>query len=43
MMEFISWFLSQLPQFLMTEPISAFTAIAVMMGIASLVSRMMHL
>lgn len=43
MMNFVSWFIAQLPGFLMAEPISAFTAIAILCAVASLVRRMMHL
>lgn len=43
MMEFISWFISQLPVFLMTEPISAFTAMAVLFAVGSLVRYMIHM
>lgn len=43
MMNFVTWFMSQLPGFLMTEPISAFTAIAILCAVASLVRRMMHM
>lgn len=37
------WFMSQIPDFLMTEPISAFTALAILFVVAALVGRMMHL
>ena len=43
MMEFSLWFLSQLPGFLMAEPISAFTGMAILFCVASLVRRMMHM
>lgn len=43
MMNFVTWFISQLPAFLMAEPISAFTAIALLFAVGSLVRRMMHL
>lgn len=43
MMNFATWFLSQLPGFLMSEPISAFTGLAVLFVVASLVRYMMHM
>lgn len=43
MKDFVLWFIAQLPDFLMTEPISAFTGIAILFAVASLVRRMMHL
>lgn len=43
MMDFVSWFIAQLPGFLMTEPISAFTGLAILFVVARLVSRMMHM
>lgn len=42
MKDFVVWFISQLPGFLMSEPISAFTAIAILFVVASLVRYMMH-
>lgn len=43
MMDFVVWFMSQLPGFLMSEPISAFTAFAILFAVASLVRYMMHM
>lgn len=43
MRDFVTWFLSQLPGFLMAEPISAFTGIAILFAVAALVRRMMHM
>ena len=42
MKDFVVWFLSQLPDFLMAEPISAFTGLAILFVVASLVRYMMH-
>lgn len=42
-MDFSLWFMSQLPDFLMTPPISAFTGLAILFVIAALVGRMMHM
>lgn len=43
MKDFVVWFLGQLPDFLMSEPISAFTGLAILFVVASLVRRMMHM
>lgn len=43
MMNFVTWFMSQLPDFLMTEPISAFTGLAILFVVAALFRRMIHL
>lgn len=43
MMTFVSWFISQLPTFLMSEPISALTALFILGFVSELVSRMMGL
>jgi len=43
MMDFVSWFVAQLPGFLMSEPISAFTGLAILFVTMRLVSRMMHI
>lgn len=43
MMDFVSWFVAQLPDFLMSEPISAFTGLAILFVVMRLVSRMMHM
>lgn len=43
MMTFTSWFISQLPDFLLSEPISALTALYILGFVASLVRRMMHM
>lgn len=42
MKDFVVWFMSQLPGFLLSEPISAFTGLAVLFAVASLVRYMMH-
>lgn len=42
MMTFTTWFLSQLPSFLMTAPISAFTGLAILFVVARLVDRIIH-
>lgn len=43
MMTFIVWFMGQIPAFLMSEPISAFTAIAVLIAVAALVRQIIHM
>lgn len=43
MMTFTTWFITQLPIFLMSEPISALTALFILNFVADLVFRMMHL
>lgn len=43
MKDFVSWFVSQLPLFLMSEPISALTALFILGFVADLVFRMMGL
>lgn len=43
MMDFTVWFVGQVPDFLMTPPISAFTGLAILFVVGRLVSRMMHL
>lgn len=43
MKDFVVWFMSQLPSFLMAEPISAFTGLAILFVTAALVRRMIHL
>lgn len=43
MMNFSFWFLSQLPDFLMSEPISAFTGLAVLLVVISLFNRIIHM
>ena len=43
MMNFATWFLQQIPSFLLSEPISAFTAIAILLWVGALVSQMIHL
>lgn len=43
MMNFTTFFISQLPAFLMSEPISAFTGLAILFFVARLVGRMMRL
>lgn len=42
-MTFCTWFLSQLPAFLMSEPVSAFVGLWLLMWTGELVSRMMGL
>nr|CRY94832.1 hypothetical protein [uncultured prokaryote] len=41
MKDFTLWFLSQLPSFLLAEPISAFTGLAVLSFVVSLTQRIM--
>ncbi len=43
MMEFVSWFLMQLPDFLLTPPVSAFTGFGILFVVSRLVSRMIHI
>lgn len=43
MMDFTSWFIAQLPIFLLSEPISALTALFILSFVADLVFRMMHI
>lgn len=43
MMDFTTWFISQLPGFLMSEPISAFTGLGILFVVVRLVSRIMHM
>lgn len=43
MMDFALWFLNQLPEFLLTPPISAFTGLAVLFVVAELVRRIINL
>lgn len=40
MMSFVTWFIDQLPSFLLAEPISAFTGIAVSCFVVQLISRL---
>lgn len=43
MMDFVSFFVSELPSFLMTEPISAFTGLMIMFFVARLFERIIHI
>lgn len=43
MMNFCTWFLSQLPAFLLTEPISAITGLAILSIVVSLTRRIMYM
>lgn len=43
MMTFCSWFLTQLPDFLLSEPISAFTGLAILGLVVSLFQRIIHI
>lgn len=43
MMSFSTWFISQIPLFLLSEPISALTALYILGIVSALVSRMMGL
>ena len=43
MKDFVLWFMSQLPDFLMSDPISAFTGLAILFAVAALVRFMMHM
>lgn len=40
MMSFVSWFMTQLPAFLMSEPISAFVGIWLLLWVSTLFWRM---
>lgn len=42
-MDFTVFFIGELPEFLLTPPISAFTGLAILFVVGRLVSRMMHL
>lgn len=42
-MTFVSWFLVNLPQFLLTPPISAFTGLGILFVVSRLFSRMIHI
>lgn len=42
-MDFTTWFISRLPSFLLSEPISALTGLFILGFIADLVRRMMGL
>lgn len=41
MMSFVSWFVQQIPTFLLSEPISAFTGIAILAFVVGLTRRIM--
>lgn len=43
MMDFSLWFLSQLPDFLLSEPINAFVGLAVLFSVGSLFRRIIHM
>lgn len=43
MMDFGLWFLQQLPDFLMTEPVSAFTGVAFLFCVVALVERIIKI
>lgn len=43
MMNFVTWFLSQLPGFLLSEPISAFTGLAVLAFVVALTKRILYM
>lgn len=42
-MDFSIWFLNQLPDFLMTPPISGFVGLGFLLVIVSIVRRIIHL
>lgn len=42
-MDFVVWLFGQLPDFLLSPPISGFTAICLLAAIGRLVHRMVHL
>lgn len=42
-MNFVSWFLAQLPEFLLTPPISAFTGLGILFVVSRLFGRMIHI
>lgn len=41
MMSFVTWFVQQIPAFLLAEPISAFTGLAILAFVVGLTRRMM--
>lgn len=43
MMTFTSWFLVNLPEFLLSPPISAFTGLAILFVVVRLVHRMIRI
>lgn len=43
MMDFIVWFLGVLPEFLLTPPISAFTAFFFLFALGRIVHQMMYI
>lgn len=43
MKDFVSFFVAQLPAFLMAEPISAFTGLAILSVVVGLFRRIIHL
>lgn len=43
MMSFCTWFISQLPTFLLSEPISAFTGLAVLSFVVQVTRRIIHM
>lgn len=40
MMNFVTWFISQLPGFLMSEPISAFTGLSIGIVVIALIRKL---
>lgn len=43
MMTFCTWFIGQLPTFLLSEPISAFTGLAILSFVVQLTRRIIHM
>lgn len=43
MMDFVTFFVQQIPVFLLSEPISALTAIVILCWVATLVKRMIEM
>lgn len=43
MMDFVTWFISQLPGFLLSEPISAFTGLAISAFVIRLIQHIFNL
>lgn len=42
MMNFCTWFLTQLPAFLLTEPISAFTGLSILAFVVAVTRRILY-
>lgn len=42
MIDFTTWFLAELPDFLMAEPVNYFVGILISFGIVALIGRLFH-